>query len=303
MISIFDYIQKYPRRAKQLLGINYDQFTDLVNYAKNSHEEEQLKLEQKKVRIHRRGGGRKELLSIPEQVCLCLFYLRQIPTFEVLGIMFGISKTLSNDTFHYWRKILRKILPSSLIEQVENKEGDLLIIQEILTNFKLLVDSVEQPIDRPSDNEEQKKFFSGKKKQHTIKNQIVSLPEGKDIIDVTVGSPGPTADIKLFREQQTKFDEKQEFTGDKAYQGGNNITTPHKKKRKQQLNEQQKEENKALSSKRIFVEHLIRIVKIFQVASQRFRLNADVYNEIVLLVCGLVRLRIGTFVLPNSAIN
>jgi DDE superfamily endonuclease len=60
-------------------------------------------------------------------------------------------------------------------------------------------------MDRPSDNDEQKKFFSGKKKQHTRKNQIVSLPEGKDIIDIKVGSPGPTADINLFREQQTKF--------------------------------------------------------------------------------------------------
>ncbi|MCG6138829.1 MAG: transposase family protein, partial [Nostoc sp. LLA-1] len=113
-------------------------------YAKKSHEEEQLQFEQRKIRIHRRGGGRKKLLSIPEQVCLCLFYLRQIPTFEVLGIMFGISKTLSNDTFHYWGKILRKIIPSTLIEQVEDKEGDLMIVQEILTSFKLLVDSLEQ---------------------------------------------------------------------------------------------------------------------------------------------------------------
>ncbi|MEC4812174.1 MAG: transposase family protein [Scytonema sp. PMC 1069.18] len=299
MISTFDYIQKYPSRTKQVLGISYDQFTDLVNCAKQLHEEKQFKLEQQKVRIHRRGGGRKELLSIPEQICLCLFYLRQIPTFEILGILFGISKTEANDTFHYWRKILRKILPSSLIEQVENKEGYLMIVQEILTNFQLLVDSLEQPIDRPSDNEEQKKFFSGKKKQHTIKNQIISLPEGKDIIDVQVGFPGPTADINLFKEQQTKFDEQQEFEGDKAYQGGQNITTPHKKKKKQKLTEQQKEENKILSSKRIFVEHLIRLIKIFQIASQRFRLNAEVYNEIVLLVCGLVRLRIGTSVLPT----
>jgi hypothetical protein len=299
MISTLNYIQKYPSRAKQLLGISYDQFIDLVKCAKQFHEEEQFKIEQSKVRIHRRGGGRKELLSITEQVCLCLFYLRQIPTFEVLGMMFGISKTEANDTFHYWRKILRQILPASLLEQVEENEGDLIIVQEILTDFKLLVDSVEQPIERPSDNEEQKKFFSGKKKQHTVKNQIVSLPEGKDIVDVKVGFPGPTADIKLFREQQTKFDKEQEFEGDKAYQGGTNITTPHKKKKKQQLSEQQKEENKVLSSKRIFVEHLIRVVKIFQVASQRFRLNADVYNEIVLLVCGLVRLRIGTVVLPT----
>jgi hypothetical protein len=79
------------------------------------------------------------------------------------------------------RKIFREILPSSLLEQVGNQEGDLIIVQEILTNFKLLVDSVEQPIDRPSDNEEQKKFFSGKKKEHTLKSQVVGLPGAKDI--------------------------------------------------------------------------------------------------------------------------
>jgi hypothetical protein len=299
MISTFDYIQKHPLRAKQLLGISYEQFRNLVDAAKKAHEDEQQKLEQSKVRIHRRGGGRKEILSIKEQVCLCIFYLRQIPTFEVLGMLFGISKTEANDTFHYWRKILRNILPASLLEQVGGQEGDLEIVQELLTQFRLIVDSLEQPIDRPSDNKKQRKYFSGKKRQHTRKSQVVSLPKAKDIVDIQVGFPGPTADINLFREQQTRFDENQKFEGDKAYQGGNNITTPHKKKKKQELSEQELAENKALSSKRIFVEHLIRVIKVFQVASQRFRLNADVYNEIVLLVCGLVRLRIGTFVLPK----
>lgn len=105
-----------------------------------------------------------------------------------------------------------------------------MIVKEMLTSFKLLVDSVEQPIDRPSDNEEQKKVFSGKKKQHTLKSQIVGLPKAKDIIDVEVGVPGPTADITLFRKQLDKFDEQQKFEVDKAYQGAKNITTPQKKK-------------------------------------------------------------------------
>ena len=215
-------------------------------------------------------------------------------------MLFGVSKSEANITFHYWRKILREILPSSLLEEVEDKEGDLIIVQEILTQFKLIVDSLEQPIDRPYDNDKQKKFYSGKKKRHTLKNQIISLPEGKDIIDIEIGFPGPTADINLFRKQQSKFDNQQEFEGDKGYQGGKNITTPHKKKKKQQLSEQQKEENRILSTKRIFVEHLIRIVKIFHIASQRFRLNSKVYEEIILTVCGLIRLRIGTLVLPSN---
>ncbi|WP_199197309.1 transposase family protein [Chroococcidiopsis sp. CCALA 051] len=49
-----------------------------------------------------------------EEICLCLFYLRQMPTFEILGMPFGSSKTEANDTFHYWLLILREVLPSSL---------------------------------------------------------------------------------------------------------------------------------------------------------------------------------------------
>lgn len=297
MCIVLDYIQKYPSRTKQILGISYEQLQSLLKSATEEHLRIKNENEKQKVRVNARGGGRKELLSTSEQICLCLFYLRQIPTFEILGMLFGVSKSEAQVTFHYWRKIFTLILPPSLLQQVSNQEGDLMIVKEMLTSFKLLVDSVEQPIDRPSDNEEQKKVFSGKKKQHTLKSQIVGLPKAKDIIDVEVGVPGPTADITLFRKQLNKFDAQQKFEGDKAYQGGKNITTPQKKKRNQELSEQQKAENKVLSSKRIFIEHLIRVIKIFQIASQRFRLNTDVYNEIILTVCGLVRLRIGALVL------
>jgi hypothetical protein len=297
MCIVFDYIQKYPKRTKQILGISYEQFKSLLKAATEEHLKIKNQKEKQKIRINAFGGGRKELLSTKEQICLCLFYLRQIPTFEILGMLFSVSKSEAHATFHYWRKIIQKILPHSLLEEVGKQEGDLMIVQEILTSFQLLIDSVEQQIDRPSDNEEQKKFFSGKKKQHTLKNQVVGLPKAKDIIDVEVGFPGPTADINLFKKQLDKFDEQQKFEGDKAYQGGKNITTPHKKKRNQKLSEQQKEENKILSSKRIFIEHLIRVIKIFQIASQRFRLNSQVYKEIIFTVCGLVRLRIGALVL------
>lgn len=314
MCIVFDYIQKYPSRTKQILGISHEQFQALLQSALKEHLQIQEEKEKQKVRINYPGGGRKEILSNSEQICLCLFYLRQIPTFEILGMLFGISKSEAHVTFHYWRNIIRGILPSSLLEQVEEQEGDFMMVQEILTNFQLLVDSLEQhasplnggnprtrlaPIDRPSDNEEQKKFYSGKKKQHTLKSQLVGLPNGKDIIDVLVGFPGPTSDINLFRKQQKKFDSEQKFEGDKGYQGGKNITTPHKKKRKQQLSEQQKAENKILSSKRIFIEHLIRLVRIFKITSQRFGLNSNIYKEIILTVCGLVRLRIGTLVLTR----
>ncbi|MGK7877553.1 MAG: hypothetical protein AB4426_30905 [Xenococcaceae cyanobacterium] len=57
-----------------------------------------------------------------------------------------------------------------------------------------------------------------------------------------------------------------------------------------------KEDNKKKYWKRIFVEHLIRVVKIFRVADERFRLNSKNHRKVILTVCGLVRLRIGALI-------
>jgi len=120
------------------------------------------------------------------------------------------------------------------------------------------------------ENIKSKKNYSGKKKKHTYKNQFIILPQAQDIVDVIAGIPGPASDINLLREQQKKFAARQQFKGDKGYIGEDNVATPHKKPKNQELSEIQKQENKVFSSSRILIEHLIRLVKIFQIAAQRF---------------------------------
>jgi hypothetical protein len=78
----------------------------------------------------------------------------------------------------------------------------------------------------------------------------------------------------------------------KAYIGDNAITTPYKKPKKSEISQVQKEQNKELSSRRIGVEHMICRVKIFRVASEKFRLSRHRYNQVIMAVCGLVRLRL-----------
>ena len=124
MKNPLDYIQEYPHRTKQILGISNEQFQELLNQAEIHHNKIQVEIECKKIRINEKGGGRKPKMEVKEEICLCLFYLRQMPTFEVLGLHFGVSKTEANDTFHYWLKILPNILPASLIEEVEKHDSD-----------------------------------------------------------------------------------------------------------------------------------------------------------------------------------
>ena len=104
-----------------------------------------------------------------------------------------------------------------------------------MTEFELIVDTYEQPIERPGDYREQKKYYSGKKVNHTRKSQLIVLPNGKDIVDVVAGEPGPKSDISMFNESQKGFDPKQKFHEDKAYQGGKSIKTPKKKPKNKEL--------------------------------------------------------------------
>lgn len=129
---------------------------------------------------------------------------------------------------------------------------------------------------------------------------FIILPKGQDIIDVIIGDPGPIADITQFRKAQDKFSDQQKFRGDTSYIGESQISTPHKKPKRQELSAQQKEENTEYARKRIYVEHMIRLVKIFRIAQQRFRLRSCHYKKVMQVIFGLVRLRIGGLVLTIS---
>ncbi|MEO3705049.1 transposase family protein [Trichormus azollae] len=98
--------------------------------------------------------------------------------------------------------------------------------------------------------------------------------------------------LLLFINNRKNLDAKQIFSVDKAYIREEFITTPYKKPKKSEPSEIQKEENKKLSSRGISVEHLIRRVKTFRVASDRFPLARHCYYQVIMAVCGLVRLEL-----------
>jgi hypothetical protein len=269
-----------------------------IELGKLLHQQNQEKIKKTKIRINQPGSGTHPKLSAEEQIVLMLVYLRHNISFQLLGLIFQVSESTAHNIFTYWQTLFEEDLPPSLLEQIKKfQEDEEERVLEILTDYELIVDSAEQPIERPSDYQEQKKYYSGKQQRHTFKSQFIVLPKAEDIIDVVIGKPGPMSDIKICRQTLRKFDSQQMFSGDKAYIGENQITTPYKKPKNGELTESQKEKNKALSSNRIFVEHLIRVVKVFKVVQERFRLQKSRYKSVLLTVCGLVRLRISSLIL------
>lgn len=299
MSSIQEYIEQNPQESKRLIGLEYQQLQQLITAAELLHQQKASEIEKRKVRIIKRGGGRKAKLLINDQIILTLVYLHHLPTFQMLGVQFGVSESTANDIFHYWSELLRELLPASLLEQVKKNPNEHEWVQEILGELELIVDSCEQAIQRPGDYQEQKKLYSGKKKNHTFKNQLIVTPNGQEIVDVIVGKPGSTSDINIWRECQSKLAATQKFQGDKGYIGEAQIETPQKKPKTRELNQEEKQKNRDKARKRIFVEHIIRLVKIFRIAQERFRLKVESYQRIILTVCGLVRLRIGALFITS----
>ena len=181
---------------------------------------------------------------------------------------------------HEMLPYIRDELPASLLEQWKQECSDSVQRAELeewlatLPEGELLVDTWEQPIPRPKDDDEQETYYSEKQKRHTRKNQMISLPKDIDIVDVVIGEKGPRNDGKLLEQTQAELPFELRFMGDKAYVGRKNTTTPHKKPKGSQLNQAQKDFNKQVSQKRVYVEHVIRVIKVWRIAKEEFRMRS-----------------------------
>ena len=125
------------------------------------------------------------------------------------------------------------------------------------------------------------------------------MPTGREIVDVVVGESGATSDINIWRSRESEFGKNQRFIGDKAYIGESAIDTPHKRGKNREITEVQKSENRLKAKGRVVVEHLIRLLKIYRVAGERFRLRSKNYAAVILTICGLIRWRIGAIVFES----
>lgn len=80
---------------------------------------------------------------------------------------------------------------------------------------EVIVDCTEQPIQRPK--KRQKKYYSGKKKRHTIKTEIRITGDGK-IKHRSKSYPGSCHDFEIYK-QETPLPPQCRIYADSGYQG------------------------------------------------------------------------------------
>jgi IS5 family transposase len=151
------------------------------------------------------------------------------------------------------------------------------------------VDVTESPIERPKRG--QRKYYSGKKKRHTLKTQIIIDAKTRMIIAILV-SYGSCHDFKVWKQSVgAKVVKHIKIQADSGYQGIKNYhansETPKKKSKKSPLTKEDKANNRRISSERIVIEHVNAHLKRFHIFAERYRNRRHRFRLRMSLICGL----------------
>lgn len=302
MICRYDNLRRYPTVFLKMTGLRLNEFADLLDdMLPRFVADRQTRL----CRPNRRravGGGRHPDLAVRDQILLAVIWLRQYPTNEVLGFLFGVSDSTAS-------RVLNRLLP--LLEASGNdtmrmpdpgrkhrKELDVLLKET--PELAVIVDTFEQRVQRSKDRKEADAHFSGKKKQHTLKGQVAIDADVGTVCDVPDSVPGPTADITLLKASGLleRLPEGVGAIGDLAYVGIAEAhpeglgATPRRKPRGKDRPPEDVAFNHAFAKRRIKVEHTINRLRRYQCLSQTDRHHRHNHAPRVRAVAGLVNRQI-----------
>ena len=261
-------LTQHPQTFTRLFGIPPDKFDALIEDVRPLW----IKAESKRLRHPRKikkGGGRPYALTLEDSVAMLLLYTRSYVTHALLSALFDVH---DSRVCRYFARIRPSV---ESVFKVPIKKADL-TEEEIL---KLIVDATEQRTER------RKKGcgYSGKKKAHTIKTQIVVDSRGT-IRHVSSSVSGTIHDKRLYDQSGVVLPDN--ALGDLGYLG-TNLTIPIKSSKLHPLTQRQKYWNTRHSRKRIIVEHVFASLKTFRILADRFRGSLAHYHQYFLIVCGL----------------
>ena len=163
----------------------------------------------------------------------------------------------------------------------------------------VVTDATEQQRRRPP-SRTQRRWYSGKKKRHTVKTQLTVNRQGR-ILHVSRSVPGRVHDYALFKRTgiARQFPAATSHALDRGYDGAgtdypaHHVLVPVKKRRNhRRLTRAERRFNRLHARRRIIVEHVLSRVKKYQVLVQVYRHRIADYNRRFRNVSALINFRL-----------
>jgi hypothetical protein len=176
----YERLSRKPILFKSFTGLTVQEFDDIYNkeiakrYVK--HEIKRLSCKRKENRKRKTGAiGRHFKLQLKDRFVMILVYYRLYITYTLSGFLFDLDQSNICRDIQKIEGLIRQCvpIPQKIYPLTKRLKTPAEEVEKYFPGFLAFIDSTEQQqIPRPVDRERKKIFYSGKKKRHTVKNQI-----------------------------------------------------------------------------------------------------------------------------------
>jgi len=301
----YDTLIRYPNAFRSLTGMSPADFDRLLTAFRAALERSQRArrtTRQGQPRQRAAGAGHPHRHDDRHRLLLTLVWLRVYPTYELLGFFFGLHKRNAQLNVRAVLALL-DTMDDFPFDRPGPERKKLHSAEEVMAAFpqvRVVIDGKEQRVNRPTGYDAQKPYYSGKKKAHTVKTQVVVDPCGR-IEAVSASVPGATHDLPLLCGsgvlEQLAADEAamvdKGYVGLKNHYPGVSMVIPFKASRGHPLTAEQEAFNGLVARYRIVVEHTMAQLNRFTVLRQVFRgQKRERHSQVIRVVGKLVNQRL-----------
>jgi hypothetical protein len=258
------------RKFKQLFGVKRETFSHMLEVLEPAYE-----------LLHKLGGKPPTKLRLEDRLLVTLQYWREYRTLEHLAYEYDTVVSNIHKAIEW--------VESTLIQAGAFRlPGKKTLVIEGQKPRAVAIDVTEHTIERPK---KQKKHYSGKKKRHTIKTQVVVDLHTLEILFI-VQAEGSVHDFTMYKDSTgSAVSSDVKIKVDSGYQGivafHANSEVPFKKSKNRPLSEEEKAFNRRLARERIVIEHVNREIKIFKMMSDRYRNRRRRHGLRMNLICAI----------------
>jgi len=298
MVLQYRYLHRHPAVFRAMTGVTVAEFDALAAELLPAYAAAERARLGRPGRRRAIGGGRKFELPPRDHLLLAVVWLRRYPTNAVLGYLFGASEYIA-------LRALQRVVPllaaagrdtMRLPDPGRGRRPGLDALLADTPGLAVLVDTFEQRVQRPKDRAEADGYYSGKKRQHTRKSQVVVDEATGAIVDVADSVRGPTHDLTLCRDSGVldRLPAGVGALGDLAYVGLRDAhpqglgATPRKKPRGQPRPAADIADNRAFARRRVAVEHAIGRLRRYEALALTDRHHRRGHTMRVRAAAGLV---------------
>lgn len=294
MIARLANLRQHPEVFRHLSGITTALFDELAAAVVPAVEAAHRKTLERPGRRRAIGGGDAFDLATADHVLMTVIWLRQYPTQEVLGFLFGVSDSTAKRAVDRCLPVLEKAGKDTmrLPDAGRGRRKRLPALLKDTPGLAVVIDSFEQRTQRP--RRRQRAYYSGKKKAHTLKTQVAVDEESGRVVDVSDSVPGRWADIKLLRTSRLlrRLPTDVGAMGDLGYVGIGELhalgVSPRRKPRGKPRPPEDVRYNRAFSRRRVIVEHGIGRLRRFRAVTHVNRHRRKGHAARVRAIAGLV---------------